>query len=134
MSEGTIRMFPILWPYRRSEIAALDALSCPRQVPWDLVFAHQGQCLTNHEQTVQRLAERGGLSPSELVAILEDRPWRRMTDEEAAGRLRALACEVTPDTFSTVHDGEGAHVSLTFIVEAAEIERDEARAAERTRP
>lgn len=47
----------------------------PTDVPWALVVAHERQAYRNHEQTVQRLAERGGLCPSEMVAVFEDRQW-----------------------------------------------------------
>jgi len=54
-------------------------------VPWDLVLQHEAQCLRNHGQTVQRLHERGGLSASEALAVLEDREWTAM-DAVAANR------------------------------------------------
>ncbi|MFA5525779.1 MAG: hypothetical protein WC992_03045 [Acholeplasmataceae bacterium] len=52
-------------------------------VPWALVLEHEAQCLANHRQDVVRLADRGGLSPEELAAVLEDRPWRAMEPNEA---------------------------------------------------
>lgn len=45
----------------------------PASVPWDLVAAHEAQALRNHGgQTLRRLAERGGLGPWELLAVLLD--------------------------------------------------------------
>lgn len=52
-------------------------------VPWEWVEPHWAQAKKNHGQTLERLAERGGLSISELAAVLEDREWRRMEDEDA---------------------------------------------------
>lgn len=52
-------------------------------VPWGLVLPHEKQALRNHSQSLERLAERGGLSPQELAAVLEDRPWQKMDDEHA---------------------------------------------------
>lgn len=52
-------------------------------VPWAMVEAHAKQADCNHGQTVQRLAERGGLAPCELVAVLEDRRWHSMDDPKA---------------------------------------------------
>lgn len=44
-------------------------------VPWDMVAPHEAQALRNHGQTLERLAERGGLDWSELLRVLEDRPF-----------------------------------------------------------
>jgi len=44
-----------------------------RAVPWAFVVPHEPQCQRNHSQTLRRLLERGGLDPSELLAVLEDR-------------------------------------------------------------
>lgn len=52
-------------------------------VPMELLRPHEQQAQRNHYQTLARLAERGGLSPCEAVAILEDRPWRRMSSQDA---------------------------------------------------
>jgi hypothetical protein len=37
----------------------------------------------NHNQSLERLADRGGLGLSEAAAIIERRKWRSMTDAEA---------------------------------------------------
>jgi hypothetical protein len=42
----------------------------------------QQRARANHGQTVQRLAQRGGLAPSEIMALLEDRPYHQMTEAE----------------------------------------------------
>lgn len=47
-------------------------------IPWEILQPHEEQAYKNHSQSLKRLAERGGLSFSEAVAIIEDRPWRRM--------------------------------------------------------
>lgn len=70
------RQFPILG----------DDKSLLGSVPWALVEAHAKQCGYNHGQSVSTLASRGGLSLSELAAVLEDRPWHRM--------LKAAALDV----------------------------------------
>lgn len=41
----------------------------------------------NHGQTLERLAERGGLSWDETCAVLENRPWSRMGEIEAKRRV-----------------------------------------------
>ena len=44
-------------------------------IPWDMIAPHETQCVRNHGQSLERLAERGGLSPSEALAILDDENW-----------------------------------------------------------
>jgi hypothetical protein len=51
---------------------------CPRTIPWSLIAPHEEQAQANHEQTLQRLAERGGLDPTELYAVLRDQKWVRV--------------------------------------------------------
>lgn len=55
--------------------------------------------MSNHRQTLERLAERGGLSPGELVAVMEGRDWRSMPIDESLRRLEVLiaAALVPPD-------------------------------------
>jgi hypothetical protein len=77
--------FPVLRGYAPRPIVRF-----PTGVPWALVEPHRAQAPRNHFQTLERLAERGGLAPSELVAVLEDRPWHAMNEAEAADRLREL--------------------------------------------
>lgn len=67
--------FPVLWqgsPFVRE----LADLGFPRTIPWDLVAPHENRALTNHSQSLTRLAERGGLSPQELIAVLTDKHWK----------------------------------------------------------
>ena len=43
---------------------------------WSIIGPHERQAQINHDQTLQRLAERGGLSPAEALAVLENRSVR----------------------------------------------------------
>jgi hypothetical protein len=56
--------------------------SLPKQVPWSFVEPGRAQAERNHYQTLERLAERGGLSPSELVAVLVGVEWERITKDK----------------------------------------------------
>ena len=67
---GAPAMFPIL----KSDGAV---------IPWRLIAPHEPQAIRNHNQSLARLASRGGLSWCEAAAVLEDRPWRPMPDETA---------------------------------------------------
>ncbi len=81
--------FPLLLGHGK-ERARLLALGCPTDVPWALVAPHEAQALRNHSQTLQRLAERGGLSPFELMRVVEGRrPWPTEPDAQAVPRLLA---------------------------------------------
>lgn len=90
----SVRQFPVIAP-RDNRGRVLGA--CPESVPWSMVEPHRAQALANHSQTLERLAERGGLAPSELHAVVHDRPWRPLARDEAVAwlveRMRALAME-----------------------------------------
>lgn len=65
-------MFPVLGVDGR----AYSGLGAPSSVPWRLLAPHEAQALRNHEQTLERLAARGGLAPYEMRLIVEGRAWR----------------------------------------------------------
>lgn len=58
-----------------------------RQVPWRLLAPHYEWAERNHQQTLQRLAERGGLSLCEMVAIIEHTKYLAMPAEVAQRRI-----------------------------------------------
>jgi len=80
-----MKRFPVLGSSRYG-----SAPGAPTSVPWDLLTPHEAQAERNHYQSLRELAERGGLSPAEMVAVLEDRPWRNMDLTAAITRLREL--------------------------------------------
>lgn len=88
--QHTIGRFPVL----RSGLPR--GLTCPRSVPWKLVEPHAAQAWDNHEQTLERLAERGGLDPCELWCVVHGKHWRdRPSEADAVAWLEgALAGEV----------------------------------------
>lgn len=58
--------------------------SRPSHVPWCIFVGHERQVDKNHGQTLERLAERGGLHPTEMACILEDKKFdKNMTLDEA---------------------------------------------------
>lgn len=59
----------------------------PSEIPWAIVANYGESAMRNHDQTLERLAERGGLSPCELIAVLEQRQWRKMTPDEVRSTL-----------------------------------------------
>lgn len=57
------------------------------KVPWSLIAPYEHQAHTNHGQTLKRLAERGGLSICEAMAVMssvryEKRPIAKPTVED----------------------------------------------------
>lgn len=60
-------------------------------VPWPMMIEHEDQALRNHGgQSLDTLANRGGLGPDEAIAVLEGRRWRKMDEDEARAQLRAF--------------------------------------------
>jgi len=57
---------------------------CPPAIPWDVLEPHEPQALRNHSQTLKRLAERGGLCPLEISAVMHDidYPYLVLSKEE----------------------------------------------------
>ena len=85
------RMFPILWGYDvKGAIEKLRASGVPYMpvcMPWEMLAPHAKQAQSNHGQTLERLAERGGLGPAEALAVLDDRHWDRIPIEKASHEL-----------------------------------------------
>ncbi|HEV2545951.1 MAG TPA: hypothetical protein VGU20_01305 [Stellaceae bacterium] len=79
-------MFPLVVDRDRS----LAFPEAPTALPWPLVEAHENQALINHGQPIAELAKNGGIDWSEMVAVLEDRPWHWTSVGQAAERLEEL--------------------------------------------
>lgn len=63
-------------------------------IPWEMIAPHERQAQRNHSQTLKRLAERGGLSPCEAVAVMLDRRWEAMEEQDALDYLARMADEL----------------------------------------
>lgn len=95
-------MFPILYQgcsqtnESRDRMRQLQ-LRLP-SIPWSLIAPHEAQAQRNHDQSLKRLAERGGLSPGEALCTLGDRslrelmtsPWTIEDETAHVVRLEAL--------------------------------------------
>jgi hypothetical protein len=73
MEKGGKRQFPILGLDKRLIEKYPDR---PRSVSWSLLAPHEPQAIKNHDQTLERLAQRGGLGVTEMIAVIEGLPWR----------------------------------------------------------
>lgn len=52
--------------------------SDPVYIPYNIIAPHEAQAIRNHSQTLQQLAERGGLAWTEILAVLSDKTWSEM--------------------------------------------------------
>lgn len=78
----------VMDPFKNNHLTR--KLPTPDCVPWSMVESHEEQAQANHAQTLKRLNERGGLDPSELLAVIEDRPWHKMDPVDATAQVVAL--------------------------------------------
>lgn len=76
--------FPVLQPGHQPQ----------EYIPYNIIAPHEAQAMRNHGgQTLQRLAERGGLDWTEILAVLRDKTWKEMgyglhCSEEEAKKAR----------------------------------------------
>ena len=68
-----MRMFPLILTHHDID---LILSGFPRSVPWDMVEPHRSAAMSNHGQTLERLAERGGLCITEMRAVMGGHGWR----------------------------------------------------------
>ena len=65
---------------RHDEVVGLLERRFPIQggpsLPWTMIAPYESIAQRNHSQSLERLAQRGGLSPFEAVLVLESRPFR----------------------------------------------------------
>lgn len=69
------KQFPIMFSER-------SRINESASIPWEVIAPHEQQALKNHGQTLERLAQRGGLSYGEAYAVLNDREWKRLDEKE----------------------------------------------------
>lgn len=69
---------PKTFPIHRGGLVKPDATPAPfLDVPWDLIASHRAQCLRNHAQSPETLARRGGLDPTEMLAVIHNESYYR---------------------------------------------------------
>lgn len=59
-------------------------------IPWEAIAPHEKQAMSNHGQTIKRLAERGGLEWTEALAVMEDRKWIGLDSEVARKKVLSI--------------------------------------------
>jgi len=105
----TPRLFPILYPSHElkddvSRLCRAGHAFLLTGFPWDLLAAHEEQAIKNHGQSLARLAERGGLDPEEMLAVMQDRGvrWHGLSVVEAQTELLKILVRsgMVPSIFS----------------------------------
>ena len=87
------KLFPIMWTYKADELIAKartdeGLTKLVIALPWDMIEPHEAQAMKNHGgQTLARLAERGGLSAAEALAVIRNQQRLRTTNVHAAALL-----------------------------------------------
>lgn len=99
------RLFPIM--------DAKDLL-----LPWRVIEPHEQQAERNHGQTLARLAERGGLSVVEAVAVLLDLPLRVLLDSGKHPKERAVLARIIADADALHAERERAAALADLLHEA----------------
>jgi len=94
------RQFTVMQTY--SERVELEKLGCPKTIPWSLIEEHEAQVKRNHDQTLERLQQRGGLSPMEIAVALKDEKLTRIfrggiTNGEAVAIIQSALDELAKD-------------------------------------
>ena len=85
------RDFPIL----RSPQERTLYPTARRSVPWEWVVPHEAQARHNHDQSLKRLAERGGLSPGELLCAVHGQSLRAIMRSESLSCPGGLSLVMT---------------------------------------
>lgn len=91
----TVKMFPILKTGRWGKTVL------PASIPWSLVAPHEAYAQKYHSQSLERLAQRGGLAPEELWHVILHKDWDgsskyNVSEEEALEWLQKLLQEAQP--------------------------------------
>ncbi len=88
------RLFPIMVEPRGREIDAAPAAGgcvVVVAIPWEMIAPHEAQAFKNHSLSLERLADRGGLTTYEALAVLEGRSWPQRPAEHGADSHKLLA-------------------------------------------
>ncbi len=85
------KMFPVL---NQQSCRISERKQMPREVPWRLVEPHSKQIWNNHDQTLERLAQRGGLAPEELYLAFHGRSF---SDRDENGKRKTIDEQVAID-------------------------------------
>ena len=87
-------VFPIMHVVRYQGMDHATTQGFPKAIAVELVEPHRRQAEHNHGgQSLERLAERGGLSPIELWCVLRDKEWNDWPKAESWAEVNKWAEE-----------------------------------------
>lgn len=102
-----MKQFPIMITYEGTPGP------CPSSIPWEAIAPYDGQAKQNHGgQSLERLAERGGLSPAEAFMVMHGRRWDLNED------VKALQKEACAFLDKLVRDREQLRIEHSRYLEA----------------
>lgn len=81
-----------------------------KAIPWAMIAPHEPQAISNHSQSLERLAQRGGLAPCEALDIMEGRRWgsSQACDENEQYLLRLIALWFQNQKKTATQSAQGA--------------------------
>ncbi len=101
MSDQPLKFFPFLYGTRERRLHP----DWPNGFPWHLLTPHEAQAQTNHGQSLETLAARGGLGPEEMYAVFTNQryndlvhawPTSRYIDSLVAAASADMVAQLTP--------------------------------------
>jgi hypothetical protein len=91
-------MFPIMMDENKWETLNDDQL--PRRVPMEFMAQFRVRIMKTHDQTIERLAERGGMHPTEICAAMYDKDFytywgdKKITDKQTTFAINMIALKL----------------------------------------
>ena len=95
-------MFPVMMDEREwKELNTLeDPFKLPKHLPMKFMAQFRVRAMKTHDQTLERLAERGGLTPTEICAVMYDKNffdywgYKKMTDEQTTFAINMIVMKL----------------------------------------
>ena len=91
-------MFLIMMDEKEWETLNADQL--PRRVPMKFMAQFRVRIMKTHDQTIERLAERGGLHPTEICAVMYDKDFftywghEKVTDKQTKFAINLIVMKL----------------------------------------
>ncbi len=97
---------------------------CPSAIPWEAIAPYEGMALENHQQSLKRLAERGGLGPVEAYFIMHGRTWKNVkVTDELEREACAFLCRVVRERDDLRVSHDHFKLALETILKCAQAKR-----------
>lgn len=110
------RQFPIMIGYEGTPGP------CPCSIPWDVIAPYDGQARVNHQQSLERLAERGGLSPMEAHLVMTGKTWKgEIFTKECEKEACAFLDKIVKDRSEIQQKLDAALLQVRALREACEL-------------